>query len=251
MISCYRPLVAFAGLLLSCSGLAAQPSEIAKQKQEGQALAAELRRQRPTENAELTGVLKIRDGASQRSELVIRFQVVVGDGFWKAIYQTQAGPRAGAEKLIVIHTEGRPNQYLIAQAEKSGFELPELVPSVQPMKPFAGTDFWLADLGMEFLQWPEQRLVKNEMRRGRSCRVLESTNPQLGKGAYGRVRSWIDSETAQLIFAKVYDSENRLLKEFSVGSVKKVRGHWELKDMQIRNEQTDSLTRLVFDLDEK
>jgi Outer membrane lipoprotein-sorting protein len=250
MIS-YRPLVALVGLLLSRSGLAAALPEIVKEKEEGQALAAELRRQRPTENAEVTGVLKIRDGASQRSELVIRFQVIVGDGFWKAVYQTQPGPRAGAEKLIVIHTEGRPNQYLIARAEKSGSQLPELIPSLQSMEPFAGTDFWLADLGMEFLQWPEQRLIKKEMRRGRSCKVLESTNPQLGKGAYVRVRSWIDSESLQLIRAEAYDSENRLLKEFSPGGVKKVRGRWELKDMEIRNEQTDSLTRLEFDLDEK
>jgi outer membrane lipoprotein-sorting protein len=244
-------LVVLVGLFLSWSALAVPLPEIVKEKEEGQALAAELRRQRPTENAELTGVLKIRDGASQRSELVIRFQVVVGDGFWKAVYQTLPGPRTEAEKLIVIHAEGRPNQYLIASAEKSESQLPDLVPSSQSMKPFAGTDFWLADLGMEFLHWPEQRLVKKEMRRGRSCKVLESTNPQLAKGGYGRVRSWIDSESAQLIFAEVYDSENRLLKEFSVGSVKKVRGRWELKDMEIRNEQTDSLTRLVFDLDEK
>jgi len=118
------------------------------------------------------------------------------------------------------------------------------------MKPFAGTDFWLADLGMEFLHWPEQQLIKKEMRRGRSCKVLESTNPQLGKGAYGRVRSWIDGESSQLILAEVYDSENRLLKAFSVGSVKKIKGRWELKDMEIRNEQTDSLTRLEFDLED-
>jgi hypothetical protein len=85
------------------------------------------------------------------------------------------------------------------------------------MKPFAGTDFWLADLGMEFLHWPSSALLRKEMRRGRSCKVLESTNPQLGKGAYGRVRSWIDSESAQLIRAEAYDSENRLLKEFSPG----------------------------------
>jgi Outer membrane lipoprotein-sorting protein len=246
-----RPLVAFAGLFLCCSGLTAPLPEIVKEKEDGQTLAAELRRQGPTENAELTGVLKIRDGESRRSELVIRFQVVIGDGFWKTVYQSQPGPGTGAEKLIVIRTEGRPNQYLIATAEKPESKLPDLVPAPESMKPFAGTDFWIADLGMEFLYWPEQRLVKKEMRRGRLCKVLESTNSQLEKGGYGHVRSWIDSETAQLIFAKVYDSENRLLKEFSVGSVKKVRGRWELKDMEIRNEQTDSLTRLVFDLDEK
>ena len=148
MISCHRSLVTFVGLLLSWSGLSAPLSPILKEREEGRALAAELCRQRPTENVELTGVLKSRDGASQRSELVIRFQVVIGDGFWKAVYQTQPGPRAGAEKLMVIHSEGRPNQYLIARAEKAWSQLPELVPSLQPMKPFAGTDFWLA-----FARW--------------------------------------------------------------------------------------------------
>src|SRR5688572_5632744 len=102
MISCRRPLLALAGLVLAGSALAAPVPEMVKEIAEGQALAAELRRQRPTENAELTGVLKIRRGPSQRSELVIRFQIVVGDGFWKAVYQTQPGPRTGAEKLIVI-----------------------------------------------------------------------------------------------------------------------------------------------------
>ena len=106
-------------------------------------------------------MLKIRDGASQRSELVIRFQVVVGDGFWKAVYQTQPGPRTGAEKLIVIHTEDRPNQYLTRHGREARVSACQTGPlSRQPMIPFAGTDFWLADLGMEFLHWPEQRLVK-------------------------------------------------------------------------------------------
>jgi hypothetical protein len=33
------------------------------------------------------------------------------------------------------------------------------------MIPFAGSDFWVADLGLEFLHWPKQLLLRREMRR--------------------------------------------------------------------------------------
>ena len=45
------------------------------------------------------------------------------------------------------------------------------------MIPFAGSDFWIADLGLEFFHWPEQKVLKKEFRRNCSCVVLESTNP--------------------------------------------------------------------------
>jgi negative regulator of sigma E activity len=115
------------------------------------------------------------------------------------------------------------------------------------MAPFAGSDFWLADLGLEFFHWPEQHLKKEEMRRSRLCKVLESVNQKSAAG-YSRVVSWIDVETQGLLRAEAYDQNQRLLKEFSVGSFKKVKDRWELQDMEIRNVQTDSRTRLEFDL---
>jgi hypothetical protein len=39
-----------------------------------------------------------------------------------------------------------------------------------------------------------------------------------------------------------------LLKEFAPKSFKKVNGQWELQEMEIRNVQTGSRTRLEFDL---
>ena len=119
------------------------------------------------------------------------------------------------------------------------------------MLAFAGSDFWSTDLGRDFFHWTEQRLIKREMRRGRPCKVLESTNTNIVAGGYRRVRCWIDAETGQPLRAEAYDHENKLLKEFAVGSVKKVKGHWELRDIEIRNEQTDSRTRLEFDLETK
>ena len=114
------------------------------------------------------------------------------------------------------------------------------------MIPFAGSDFWLADLGLEFFHWPEQNLKKQEMRRGRACQVLESINPKPSAGGYSRVLSWVDSETHGLLRAEAYDSNGKLLKEFELKEAEKVNGQWKVSELQMRNTQTGSRTTLKF-----
>jgi hypothetical protein len=89
------------------------------------------------------------------------------------------------------------------------------------------------------------------MRRGRACKVLESTNPSSTTNGYSRVVSWIDNESGGIVQAEAYDFKNKLLKEFAPKSFKKVNGHWELQEMEIRNVQTGSRTRLEFDLEKE
>jgi hypothetical protein len=84
------------------------------------------------------------------------------------------------------------------------------------------------------------------MRKGRSCRVVQSTNPNPSLGAYARVLAWIDFETGGIIRAEGYDQKNKLLKEFSIRKVDRDEGR--LKEIEIRNDQTDSRTRLEFNL---
>ena len=117
--------------------------------------------------------------------------------------------------------------------------------------PLAGTDFWLIDLGLDFFHWPGQKVLRYEMRRGRSCRVLESTPSPGANLGYGRVLSWIDRESNGLLQAEAYDLNNKLLKEFTVRSIKKVDGVWQVKDMDIRTLTNGSLTRLEFELTTK
>ncbi len=113
---------------------------------------------------------------------------------------------------------------------------------------FAGSDFWVADLGLEFLHWPKQLLLKKEMRRSRSCNVLESINPEPVAGAYSRVRCWIDIESGGIVLAEAFDSQDKLLKEFAPKEIKKIQGEWQLEEMEIRNVQAGSRTRVVFNL---
>ena len=223
---------------------------------EGQALAAELRSARPTENLQIRGVLKIRDADGKRTTVPVRYRFNSSKQSWQNIYETEAIGSVPAEKLVVLHTEDQPNRYLYSRAD--GNHNPPAAPFAlsgdKAMVPFGNSDFWLADLGLEFLHWPEQRIVeeaKIKMRKGRSCKVLESTNPRPGATGYTRVRSWIDVEKRQPILAQAYGPDNKLIKEFEIGSVMKVNGQWELKNMEMRNSRTDSATVLEFSYEQR
>ena len=215
-----------------------------EQREEGKKLASELRASPPAENSEIKGTLKIRAGKS-RVEIPVLCKVSVAGDEWKTIYQTQAKAARGAEQLIVVHSPTSPNQYFYA---------PPGAPEPKPLKreeaniPFGGSDFWLTDLGLEFLHWPEQRRGKGEMRLGQPCYVLESRNP--AAPTMVRVKSWIDKESNGILIAEGYNRDNKLIKEFSLhgSSFKKVNGRWQLEKMEISSPRADSQTTLQFDL---
>lgn len=218
---------------------------------EGQELAAELRAQYPVEDLATSGTLKTRVGDGPWQVVPVKMRVVLGARDWTTVYETSGNERTPAERLIVRHALDQPTQYRDARAPAAGAMLPAplALTTAEADRSFAGTAFWLTDLGLEFFQWPGQRLVKREMRKGRACRVLESINPQPASGHYARVLSWIDLETTRLLRAEAYDGQGRMLKEFSVRSLKKVEGRWQLKAMEIRNAKTDARTRVEFDLE--
>ena len=123
----------------------------------------------------------------------------------------------------------------------------------QIMSPFAGSDFWICDLGLEFFHWPAQKVLPKptNLARGRDYTLLESTNPNPSTNGYSRVLTWIDKETGGILRPRPTTRSGRLLKEFAPKSFKKVNGQWELQEMEIRNVQTGSRTRLEFDLNKQ
>ena len=230
---------------------AASPTALAPET--GQELAQKLRSSVPPENAEYTGLLSIRRRNTDPQTVPLVCRIVVSNSSWQAIYQTAPTPHAAAEKLVIIHRPDRPNEYLYAQGSRAGGLPGEPVPlgRAQAAISLAGSDFWLLDLGLDFLHGPSQRVIKTEMRKGRVCQVLESLNTELPPPAYARVISWLDKETGGPLLAEAYDREDKLVKEFSIRSFKKVDGHWQLQDMEIRSPQTGSRTRIEFDLGRK
>lgn len=221
-----------------------------QQATDGRTLATDLCNQRPGQDFSTSGLLKTRYAQGRRLQQFVSLKTSSSSNSWQAVYE--AGPSAAqiTAKLTITHHPDAPNQYLLANSGPDGkMSEPVAIAPAQAMVSFAGTEFWLTDLGMDFFHWPTQKIIKREMRKSRPCKVLESINPNPTVGSYSRVLSWIDNETGGLLRAEAYDASRKLLKEFSLRSFSKVNGHWELKEIEIINALTDTSTRLEFDLE--
>jgi len=232
---------------LVLSSLAAEPS---RAELEGRALVADLLSQIPAESFTNSGVMKKREAKGWRGEIPVRIETTITPTNWQTAYFAFTTNGVRAISLTVVHREHQPNLYRLESfARPSGQTNRFLDLSGDGTTiPFAGSDLWVGDLGMEFLRWPEQRVLKSEMRRGRACKVLESVNPAPTTNGYARVVSWIDNETDGIVRAEAYDQHNKLFKECEPKGFKKVKGRWELREMRIRNLKTGSQTVMEFDL---
>jgi Outer membrane lipoprotein-sorting protein len=220
---------------------------------EGQELARKLRSSFPESGGRFSGTLRIQKEGAKSVETPIRWNIIVGETNWQSIYEVGSPSAPHFQAFVVVHSPGHPNHYYqLAGPYSAGKILPGTgLVAVSASIPLGGSDFSLADLGMDFLHWPEQRLLKIEMRKGRWCRVLESKHEPARTNQYLRVVTWLDREYGEPVLAEAYDARNRLLKEFSLGSVKKVDGQYQVQDVKISNVQTHSRTWLEFDLDKR
>ena len=235
-------LLGFAAHAQTTNGLSA--AEI-----QGRQLAAEMLSQTPAADLKQTGTLKIHNPEGTIS-IPITFLTTVETNSWVADYTAMIGDPGPVENLRIVHQIGQPNQYFFAKENRAaeGFQsIPPRLNQSQIMVPFAGSDFWIADLGLEIFHWPQQTVTGHESRKMRDCTVLESDNPDPTNG-YARVVTWIDNETHGLVHAEAYDTNNKLLKIFDPKKLKKVNGHWELVEIEIQNVQTHSRTWIRFDV---
>lgn len=223
-----------------------QSSVIPDPLQAGQELAAKLRAAVPARDAEFTGKFIIVTEGGRVREVPVASKVTTGSDTWQAVYQTfdaSGAPRAG---LRIVHTPGGTNAYFFSpDSEKIGLKP---VSGAELSQPLGGSDFWLMDLGLEFFHWPNQRLLGHRMSRSRSCYILESTQTDPPSGQYSRVVALVDVETSGLIQAEAYDAGNKLVKQFTIGKLRKVDGQRQLESMRIISEKTGQETELKFDL---
>jgi hypothetical protein len=206
---------------------------------QGRQLAQQLCDTRPVEGFTNTGVIKMRYKSGQRTELRFRSQVIVTATNWFSIYET-LGEGCQA-KFKIEHNEDKILRY-----ELRGNEAIERDATF----PFAGSDFWLGDLSLEFFHWPQQKILPNPtpLKLSRSYKLLESMNPNPSTNGYSRVLSWVDRESGGLLQAEAYDAKGKKLKIFEPKSFKKVNGQWQVEEIRMRNDQAESSTRLEFDL---
>ncbi len=252
--------LAWAAVGLLAANAIGATNQLSDAETEGRELARRIRELRPSENSTNTGVLKIFVRGRKLETVRARVETFVTATNWQTAYfayhdgtnknQVVAYPAA----VLIIHRDQQPNEYRVWPISRPATETNEFVilTAAEIMTPFAGSDFWLADLGLEFFHWPAQKVLPKttNLKRGREYTLLESTHPRPVTNGYARVQSWIDKETGGILGAEAYDASGNLLKEFKPKDFKKVDGQWQVGELEIYNERTDSKTRLEFDLEE-
>jgi hypothetical protein len=239
----------FSVLLFSVSTLAqgtkSSPTAPPSEKIDAAALLKDIVGHPPQAANQMMGLLKIRGADGKLREVPIKWISRPLTNKWVDVYQTPEKFSLPQETLAIFHGENEPNRYDLRKGGAGGEA------TANPWIPFAGSDFWLGDFGLEFLHWPNPKHIKTEMRKSRPCYVIETRNPDPKSPGYARVLSWIDTENGGLIRAESYTADGKLLKEFQIKNIDRVNGRWQLKAVEIRNDQTDSNTRLEFELEVK
>ena len=210
---------------------------------QGRALVQRILRQWPSVNSTNTGNLRITDGDDRRSTYPVVFTVLVSNDSWRSLCTS---PDLH-EQVVIVHNRDLSTAYF--SSTEPGGEL-KLLTGAQIYRPISRSDFWLCDLGLEFFQWPGQKVLKKEFHRNCPCIVLESTNPDPLPGGYSRVVSWIDEDSLGIVESVAYDAKGAKLKKFYPKSLEKVKGQYQVKSMDMENLQTGSVSRLEFDLDQ-
>jgi hypothetical protein len=266
-------------VLFFALGATAQTTNALSDKEiQGRQLAQKLLEMQPTDNFTNTGVLQIRSSNGKWTNFPIECEVIITPTNWSSVYDVlhTNDETPGETMLTITHSLGEANKYFErnlwgnsefehnARQHELKTDPTERHKAVtfgfisnndnELKRSFVGSDFCLGDLGLEFLHWPEQKILRGDTARGRLCKVLESTNPyrlpngQFFPGGYSRVLSWVDNETLGIVEAEAYDAKGKKLKEFYPNDFKKVNGQWQVGSMEIDNVQTRSRTTLKFDL---
>ena len=215
-------------------------------RRQARELLANLLKLKPTENSTEPLLIKIIDGDENRREVPVEFSVFSTPTNYLNVYET-TGKAAAGMKLTIVHPDNTPNEYFVSQPPNAP---PRKLKASELMTPFAGSDFWIADLGLEFLHWPQQRIIKKQMRKNLFCDVLESIDPHPAPSGYVKVVSWVAANRPDdivIVHAEAYDAKGKLLKQFIPKKVRKVNGAWELAEMELRNRQTRSSSRIEFE----
>jgi len=220
-------------------------------KREGEKLVSELRSLVPVNNYTNVGTMEIKQRGSAAIEIPIRFTVAVEPGRWVSCYEALDATMSKAlNALTIIKRPGQPSLYFSGTLDDVS-QIKSLTAEEVATQHFAGSDFWAFDLGLEFLQWPDQRVLRKDMRSGQSCNVLESTTSNAPSGGYSRVVSWIDIDTGGVVYAESFDADRKRLKEFAPKAFKKVDGEWQLEEMRIEDLTRKSKTTIFFEVGKK
>jgi hypothetical protein len=196
-----------------------------------------------TNGATLTNYLRKKF----QSAVPLRLEVSVTESNWTTAYVQLDENSHDAARFVVVRNLSGPNEYYV-ESRTNGVRSRETYEGQAALVPIAGSQFTLADVGMEFLRWPTQRLLTKEICRTQACDKLESVAPEGWTNGYVRVISWFDIDTGGPVLVEAYNARGEKVKEFKPNRFKKVDGQFQVEELEMSDPRTSSRTTLRFQL---
>jgi len=109
---------------------------------------------------------------------------------------------------------------------------------------FMGTDFTYDDMGGRGVDEDKHKLLREEMRDGHKCWVLESV-PVDAREIYSRKLSWIRQDCDVTVYVEFYDKLDKLHRVMSVSELQQVGGYWTVMKMEMKNVQSGHSTQIT------
>jgi hypothetical protein len=231
--------IVFFGAFFFCRWpLQAQEDPFPTGPEAGRKLAAKLLTVKPAGDDSWRGVIKIFGRERKVMPVPISSELKMGETNWTVTYVTAPADTNLAESFTIIFCTNGPNRYFFGRADKPGAPPgePREISGAEADIPIGGSDFWLSDLGLEFLHWPDQTRMRGDIRSSRGRYVLVSRNPHPHPGGYSSVKVFIDKETDQPTQAEAFGVEdtNKTVKSFSLEKLaRKPDGSYEVKELLI------------------
>lgn len=109
---------------------------------------------------------------------------------------------------------------------------------------FMGTDFTYDDMGGRNVDDDTHKLLREEIRDGDKCWVVESV-PKDTREIYSRKVSWIRQDCDTAVYVEFYDKLDKLHRVMTVQDIQKVQGFWTVMKMEMKNVQNGHSTQIT------
>lgn len=146
---------------------------------------------------------------------------------------------------IVRYQFTDPDQEIRLELNEKQSKLSELingkpVPISRVDTRIRGTTITYEDLSLQFLYWPNPKLLGEDVIRTRAAWKLEIQSPKAGS-AYGAARLWIDKVSGAVLRIDGYTDKGLPAKRFEVISAQKIDGQWMLRTMRVEAYAADGV----------
>ena len=208
----------------------------------GEVLARSIRDSLPAEDAVIDATMEVtlRDRTRVKTSLKIQTKRL-GQAECLMTYETNPSKVDGVH-WVIHRTIAKPNRYRIGKKAK------HLAKPAEMHVGLAKSAFTLADLGLEFLHWPNQTTIRKQRRKSRACHVLESSRTSADDGGFLRVVTWVDIKSGGILAADFFSLATKAKKRFSVKGLTKSDGQWQVDEMEMIDVEGRTRSRLQFHL---